>query len=94
MTYASCADISLWSADEELRQQLTTAARKLGEAAKYRSAGTVEFLMDESTSKFYFLEMNTRLQVAVPQWLALNMLIQILSILFAWDLQASKGMDY
>ncbi|KAK9819502.1 hypothetical protein WJX74_000026 [Apatococcus lobatus] len=49
--------------DDKLREQLTTAARKLGEAAKYRSAGTVEFLMDESTSKFYFLEMNTRLQV-------------------------------
>ena len=56
-------------ADERLREQLTTAARKLGEAARYRSAGTVEFLMDESTSKFYFLEMNTRLQVALLQLL-------------------------
>ena len=44
------------------------AARSLGEAAKYRSAGTVEFLVDQDTAKFYFLEVNTRLQVrpAVP----------------------------
>ena len=39
------------------------AARSLGEAAKYRSAGTVEFLVDQDTAKFYFLEVNTRLQV-------------------------------
>ena len=43
---------------------MTEAAQKLGEAAKYRSAGTVEFLLDEADCKFYFLEMNTRLQVS------------------------------
>ena len=42
------------------------AARSLGEAAKYRSAGTVEFLVDQDTAKFYFLEVNTRLQVTNP----------------------------
>jgi urea carboxylase len=36
---------------------------RLGAAAHYRSAGTVEFLVDEDTKKFYFLEVNTRLQV-------------------------------
>ena len=47
----------------ELRQELAAAARRLGSAAKYRSAGTVEFLVDDDTAKFYFLEVNTRLQV-------------------------------
>lgn len=50
-------------ADPEFRQALVEAARRLGVAAKYRSAGTVEFLVDQDTHKFYFLEVNTRLQV-------------------------------
>ena len=48
----------------ELRQELAAAANRLGSAAKYRSAGTVEFLVDDDTAKFYFLEVNTRLQVS------------------------------
>ncbi len=48
----------------ELRQELAAAAHRLGAAAKYRSAGTVEFLVDDDTAKFYFLEVNTRLQVS------------------------------
>ena len=47
----------------ELRQELAAAAHRLGSAANYRSAGTVEFLVDDDTAKFYFLEVNTRLQV-------------------------------
>ena len=39
------------------------AAHRLGQAANYRSAGTVEFLADEDAKGFYFLEVNTRLQV-------------------------------
>ena len=46
-----------------LREELAAAAHRLGAAAKYRSAGTVEFLVDDDTAKFYFLEVNTRLQV-------------------------------
>eukprot|EP00878_Enallax_costatus_P006672 GHUV01006994.1.p1 GENE.GHUV01006994.1~~GHUV01006994.1.p1 ORF type:complete len:992 (+),score=332.89 GHUV01006994.1:1132-4107(+) len=45
------------------REELAAAAVRLGAAAHYRSAGTVEFLVDEDTKKFYFLEVNTRLQV-------------------------------
>ncbi|MEK9765638.1 MAG: biotin carboxylase N-terminal domain-containing protein, partial [Thalassolituus sp.] len=48
---------------DELRQQFHDTARKLGEAVNYRSAGTVEFIYDEINSAFYFLEVNTRLQV-------------------------------
>lgn len=48
---------------DDLRKALTGAACRLGAAACYRSAGTVEFIFDEDESKFYFLEVNTRLQV-------------------------------
>lgn len=46
-----------------VRQELIAAAVRLGEAARYRSAGTVEFLFDAERQEFFFLEMNTRLQV-------------------------------
>ncbi|KAG2494459.1 hypothetical protein HYH03_007511 [Edaphochlamys debaryana] len=49
--------------DGEMRAALTGAAVALGAASRYRSAGTVEFLVDEDDRKFYFLEVNTRLQV-------------------------------
>ena len=48
---------------DESRGELIKAAVRLGEAAQYRSAGTVEFLFDAEKDQFYFLEMNTRLQV-------------------------------
>ncbi len=47
---------------DETRQGLFKASMNLVKETKYRSAGTLEFLVDES-GKFYFLEMNTRLQV-------------------------------
>ena len=47
----------------ELREQLMKAAVSLGEAVNYRSAGTVEYVFDDKTRAFYFLEVNTRLQV-------------------------------
>lgn len=48
---------------EEQRAGLFAAAIQLGEAVKYRSAGTVEFVFDADTGAYYFLEVNTRLQV-------------------------------
>ncbi len=48
---------------ETKRAELIAAAIQLGRAANYRSAGTVEFLFDAERQEFFFLEMNTRLQV-------------------------------
>ena len=46
-----------------LRQALLDAAVRLGKAVNYQSAGTVEYIFDASSGEFYFLEVNTRLQV-------------------------------
>ena len=51
------------SLTEELRQQICTQAVNLTKAMNYYSVGTVEFILDSATKKFYFLEVNTRLQV-------------------------------
>ena len=48
---------------EQTRQRLLAAAIKLGEAVNYANAGTVEYLFDMDSGAFYFLEVNTRLQV-------------------------------
>ena len=48
---------------EDVRQRMHGTAQALGESIGYRSAGTVEFIYDPDTTEFYFLEVNTRLQV-------------------------------
>lgn len=48
---------------EEVRRTLHDTARRLMAAVQYRNAGTVEFILDQDTNRFYFLEVNTRLQV-------------------------------
>ncbi|PZF83486.1 acetyl-CoA carboxylase biotin carboxylase subunit [Micromonospora deserti] len=50
----------------ELRARFLAAAVRAGEAVGYRNAGTVECLLDPATGEFFFLEMNTRLQVEHP----------------------------
>ncbi|REE81171.1 urea carboxylase [Paenibacillus taihuensis] len=48
---------------EEVRQEMFASAKRLAAEVGYRSAGTVEYLYDPEACKFYFLEVNTRLQV-------------------------------
>jgi len=50
----------------ETRKRMSQAAIKISQAIQYESAGTVEFILDQDSGKFYFLEMNTRIQVEHP----------------------------
>lgn len=49
-----------------LRQEMGNAAVRAAKAVQYENAGTIEFLLDESSGEFYFMEMNTRVQVEHP----------------------------
>jgi acetyl-CoA carboxylase biotin carboxylase subunit len=49
-----------------LRAQISSSAVRIAEHIKYENAGTVEFVLDQDSGRFYFLEMNTRIQVEHP----------------------------
>ena len=51
---------------DALRDQISQAALRIARHIRYENAGTVEFILDQSQGKLYFLEMNTRIQVEHP----------------------------
>ncbi|MGH1356267.1 MAG: acetyl-CoA carboxylase biotin carboxylase subunit [Thalassovita sp.] len=52
--------------DDETREELCASAVALAKSVNYRGAGTLEYLYDEASNAFYFIEMNTRIQVEHP----------------------------
>ena len=74
---------------EETRAALQHTAVRLAEAVNYRSAGTVEYVLDADTGAFYFLEVNTRLQVEH------GVTEQVTGVdLVAWMLKLARGDDF
>ncbi len=52
--------------DEQTRERLCSSAVELSRSVGYRGAGTIEFLYDQETGEYFFIEMNTRIQVEHP----------------------------
>jgi acetyl/propionyl-CoA carboxylase alpha subunit len=72
--------------DEEIRTRMGAAAVAAAQAVHYQNAGTIEFIVDPQTREFYFLEMNTRLQVEHPitEWVVGLDLVQ-------WQIRIAAG---
>src|SRR6516164_6321110 len=71
--------------DEDMRRRMGEIAVRVAKAADYQNAGTVEFLVDQD-GEFYFLEMNTRLQVEHP----VTELVTGLDMV-AWQIRIASG---
>jgi len=75
--------------DDELRTRMGAAAVAAAKAVNYTNAGTVEFIVDPDTREFYFLEMNTRLQVEHP------ITEMVLGVdLVQWQIRAAAGESF
>ena len=72
--------------DSDLRERMGKAAVAAAQAVGYQNAGTIEFIVDADSREFYFLEMNTRLQVENP----VTELVTGLDIV-QWQLRIASG---
>jgi acetyl-CoA carboxylase biotin carboxylase subunit len=78
--------------DETLRQKMGNVAIQAAQSVDYANAGTVEFLVDNNR-KFYFLEMNTRLQVEHPVTEAvtgMDIVAEQIRVAFGWKLSRTQ----
>jgi acetyl-CoA carboxylase biotin carboxylase subunit len=79
---------------EEVRQKLCASAVALAASVKYRGAGTVEYLYDDESGDFYFIEMNTRIQVEHPVTEAitgLDLVTEMIAIAGGTPLSVAQG---
>jgi acetyl-CoA carboxylase biotin carboxylase subunit len=79
---------------EEVREKLCASAVALAEAVNYKGAGTVEYLYDDEAREFYFIEMNTRIQVEHPvtEWVTgLDLVREMLRIAGGEPLRFSQS---
>ena len=73
----------------DLREEMGKAAVAAAKAVNYYNAGTIEFIIDPDTRKFYFLEMNTRLQVEHP----VTELVTGLDLVH-WQIRVAQGEQF
>jgi acetyl-CoA carboxylase biotin carboxylase subunit len=78
----------------DLRKEICQAALVLARQVHYESAGTVEFILDQDKGRFYFLEMNTRIQVEHPvteMITGIDLVKEQIRIAAGWSLSFSQG---
>lgn len=79
--------------DKELRERMGEAAKRAAKACNYTNAGTIEFLLDKDNN-FYFMEMNTRVQVEHPVTEAvtgIDIIKEQINIAFGKELEYTQG---
>ncbi|ESK90672.1 urea carboxylase [Moniliophthora roreri MCA 2997] len=77
-----------------LREKMCGAAVRLGQTIKYSSAGTVEFIVDDNDGSFFFLEMNTRIQVEHPVTEAVHPGLDLVKLMIELGVAKRQGSSF